>query len=48
VFQSAKQSIKTRVSTNGDLQGQAIGIQLWEYQEGQPWRHIMSVPFTKK
>jgi len=46
VFQSIRQTITERVS-NGRLQGQAIGIQLWEYNEGQPWRHIVSVPFAQ-
>jgi len=46
VFQKARKSLKARVLAKGCLRGQAIGIQLWEYHEGQPWTHIASFPFA--
>ena len=46
VFESTQQAVKQRVSAKGRLRGQAIGIQLLEFREGQPWRVIASVPFA--
>ncbi|KAL6308345.1 hypothetical protein BKA93DRAFT_764462 [Sparassis latifolia] len=40
------QSFAARAQVKRLPRGRALGFQLWEYQEGMPWRHVATFPFT--
>jgi hypothetical protein len=42
-FGRAKRAFKAH---KGRLRGRAVGIQLYEYLDGQPWRLVASFPFS--
>jgi len=45
VYKSVRKSVTVCVRTKGYLHGRAVGIQIWEFIEGQSWRHLASYPF---
>lgn len=41
-FRDIKRRYKARVSSKGVPRGKAVGIRLWEFQEGKAWTPVAS------